>query len=76
MGLFSFLSESGKGCTATISSDQFVVEVFNSLTPLILVYLSLFPLSKWFLKFIRYWRLSGVLSVAPMFVVYVNVLEK
>jgi len=30
MGLFSFLSESGKGCTATISSDQLVVEVISS----------------------------------------------
>lgn len=29
MGLFSFVSESGKGCTATISSDQLVVEVIN-----------------------------------------------
>lgn len=30
MGIFSFLSESGKGCTATISSDQLVVEVISS----------------------------------------------
>lgn len=29
MGLFSFLSESGKGCSATISSDQLVVEVIG-----------------------------------------------
>lgn len=31
MGLFSFLSENGKGCSATISSEQFVVEVISAL---------------------------------------------
>ena len=39
MGLFSFLSETGKGCTASISSDQFVVEVTSSFTPFISVHL-------------------------------------
>lgn len=28
MSLFSFLSESGKGCTASLVHDQLVVEVF------------------------------------------------
>jgi hypothetical protein len=75
MGLFSFLSESGKGCTATISSDQFVVEVTNSLPPLISAYLYIFSVFSTAREIYPVWASICVISGAPMFVVHVHVLE-